>query len=58
MRMRDVSAAAAETGRMETLLPRRVAGLDEFVRFGHPDALHDAPRWRDPLSPAIALTPA
>jgi aromatic-L-amino-acid/L-tryptophan decarboxylase len=47
---------AAETARLQPLLTRLGAGLDEFVRFDHPDALHPGARWREaldrPLPPA------
>jgi aromatic-L-amino-acid decarboxylase len=41
---------AAETGRMQPLLARLGAGLDEFVKFEHPDALHPGARWREALN--------
>jgi aromatic-L-amino-acid/L-tryptophan decarboxylase len=37
---------AAETGDMESLLTRLGAGLDEFLKFEHPDALHPSRDWR------------
>lgn len=43
-------ADAAETGRMQPLLARLGAGLDEFVKFEHPDALHAGARWREALN--------
>ena len=39
----------AETGRMQPLLARIGAGLDDFLRFEHPDALHPTRTWRDAL---------
>jgi aromatic-L-amino-acid decarboxylase len=42
-------ADAAETARLQALLARLGAGLDEFVRFEHPDALHLGARWREAL---------
>ena len=39
----------AETGRLQPLLSRIGAGLDEFLRFEHPDALHPGRRWREAL---------
>ncbi len=42
-------ADAAETARLQPLLTRLGAGLDEFVRFEHPDALHPGARWREAL---------
>ena len=44
-----MSADAAETARLQPLLTRLGAGLDEFVRFEHPDALHPGARWREAL---------
>jgi aromatic-L-amino-acid/L-tryptophan decarboxylase len=43
-------ADAAETGRLQALLARLGAGLDEFVKFEHPDALHAGARWREALN--------
>jgi aromatic-L-amino-acid decarboxylase len=40
---------AAETGRLESLLTRVGAALDQFLRFEHPDALHPGHRWRGQL---------
>jgi aromatic-L-amino-acid decarboxylase len=45
-----MAADAAETSRMQALLARLGAGLDEFVRFEHPDALHPGARWREALN--------
>jgi aromatic-L-amino-acid decarboxylase len=42
-------ADAAETARLQALLARLGAGLDEFVRFEHPDALRPGARWREAL---------
>ena len=39
----------AETGRMQSLLARIGAGLDDFLRFEHADALHPTRSWRDAL---------
>jgi aromatic-L-amino-acid decarboxylase len=44
-----MSIDAAETGRLQDLLARVGAALDEFVRFEHPDALHPGQRWRESL---------
>ena len=44
-----MSHDAAETGRMQSLLARLGGGLDEFLRFEHPDALHPSRRWREAL---------
>lgn len=40
---------AAETARLQPLLSRIGAGLDDFLRFEHPDALHPGRRWREAL---------
>jgi len=40
---------AAETGRMQPLLAKIAAGLDDFLRFEHPDALHPGHAWRQRL---------
>lgn len=41
---------AAETGRLQPLLARIGAGLDEFLTFEHPDALHGGgAHWREAL---------
>lgn len=40
---------AAETGQLQLLLSKVGAALDEFVRFAHPDALLEAPMWREHL---------
>lgn len=37
---------AAETGKLQALLSQVGAGLDEFLKFEHPDALHPGQRWR------------
>jgi len=44
-----MSHDAAETGRMQSLLARLGGGLDEFLRFEHPDALHPSRRWHATL---------
>ena len=41
---------AAESGRNQALLARLGAGLDEYVRFEHPDALQTGARWREALA--------
>jgi aromatic-L-amino-acid decarboxylase len=43
----------AETGRLQTLLSQVGEGLDEFLRFEHPDALHPGLRWREHLDIAL-----
>ena len=40
---------AAETGRLQPLLSSIGAGLDDFLRFEHPDPLHPGLRWRQQL---------
>ena len=37
---------AAETGQLQALLSQIGAGLDEFLKFEHADALHPGQRWR------------
>ena len=45
---------AAETGRMQPLLARVGAGLDDFLRFEHPDALHPGAKLARAPRPAAA----
>ena len=40
---------AAETGRLQALLSTVGAGLDRYLTFQHPDALHPGARWREHL---------
>ncbi len=44
---------AAETGRMQALLSQIGAGLDEFLKFEHPDALQPGRSWREHLDIAL-----
>lgn len=44
---------SAETRRLQTLLTRLGAGLDQYLRFEHPDALHPGRRWREQLNRAV-----
>ena len=44
---------AAETKDLEKLLARLGAGLDEYLKFQHPDALHPSRRWREHLDMAV-----
>ena len=44
-----MNADPAETGRLQALLSQVGAGLDRFLRFEHPDALHPGLRWRERL---------
>ena len=46
---------AAETGRLQPLLSQLGAGLDEFLTFEHPDALHPGQRWREHLDIALQI---
>lgn len=48
-----MSIDAAETGRLQPLLSQLGAGLDEFLKFDHPDALHPGRRWREQLDIAL-----
>ncbi|HJV94653.1 MAG TPA: aminotransferase class V-fold PLP-dependent enzyme [Albitalea sp.] len=48
-----MSIDAAETGRLQPLLSQIGAGLDEFLKFEHPDALHPSRRWREQLDIAL-----
>jgi len=44
---------AAETRNMQALLTRLGAGLDEYLKFEHPDALHPSRHWREHLNLAL-----
>jgi len=44
---------AAETQDMQALLTRLGAGLDEYLKFEHPDALHPSRHWREHLNIAV-----
>jgi aromatic-L-amino-acid decarboxylase len=48
-----MSAELAETGRLLELLSRVGQGLDDFLKFEHPDALHPDRRWREHLEIAL-----
>ena len=39
----------AETGRLQILLSQIGAGLDQYLKFEHPDALHSKNNWRETL---------
>jgi aromatic-L-amino-acid decarboxylase len=39
----------AETGNLQILLSQIGAGLDEYLKFEHPDAMHANNRWREYL---------
>ena len=43
----------AETGDLEKLLARLGAGLDQYLKFEHPDALHPDNNWRALLNTAL-----
>jgi aromatic-L-amino-acid/L-tryptophan decarboxylase len=44
---------AAETADLQSLLSQIGAGLDEFLKFEHPDALHPGRRWNEHLGGAL-----
>lgn len=39
----------AETGQLQALLTQIGAGLDDYLKFEHPDALHPGSQWRQYL---------
>ncbi len=43
-------AEQAETGNLQNLLSQIGAGLDQFLNFDHPDALHPNNNWRELLN--------
>ena len=43
----------AETGNLQALLSQVGAGLDEFLKFEHPDALHPGRTWHQHLDIAL-----
>jgi len=43
----------AETGNIQNLLSQIGAGLDQYLKFEHKDALHPESRWRDALDIAL-----
>ena len=45
-----MSNDSAETGNLQALLSQIGAGLDEYLKFEHPDALHPDRRWREHLN--------
>jgi aromatic-L-amino-acid/L-tryptophan decarboxylase len=45
-----MSSDVAETGDLQSLLSQIGAGLDEYLKFEHPDALHPSRRWREHLN--------
>lgn len=40
----------AETGWLRKLLTQIGAGLDDYLKFEHPDALHPGSQWRQYLN--------
>jgi aromatic-L-amino-acid decarboxylase len=44
-----VASDAAETGDLRALLSQIGAGLDEYLKFEHPDAQHPGRRWHEHL---------
>jgi aromatic-L-amino-acid decarboxylase len=44
------AADAAETGSLQALLSQIGAGLDEYLKFEHPDALHPGRSWQEHLA--------
>lgn len=46
---------AAETGRLQALLSQLGTGLDRFLAFEHPDALHPTLRWREALDGPLPM---
>lgn len=45
----------AEAGRLQPLLSRVGAALDQFLRFEHPDAVRSAPEWRPHLDTPLPV---
>lgn len=45
-----MSIDQAETGRSQKLLSQIGAGLDQYLKFEHPDALHSKDNWKDFLN--------
>lgn len=50
-----MSIEKAETGRLQRLLSQIGAGLDQYLKFEHPDALHSKNNWRDSLNIPLPL---
>jgi aromatic-L-amino-acid/L-tryptophan decarboxylase len=44
---------AAETGNLRALLSQLGVGLDEYLKFEHPDALHPGRRWHEHLGVSL-----
>ena len=45
-----MSIEHAESGNLQNLLSQIGAGLDQFLNFNHPDALHPSANWREILN--------
>ena len=45
-----MASERAETGDLKSLLAQIGAGLDEYLKFEHPDALHPSASWREHLN--------
>jgi aromatic-L-amino-acid decarboxylase len=50
-----MSKEQAETGKLQRLLNQVGAGLDEYLKFAHPDAMHTGHCWRDYLDIPLPL---
>lgn len=48
-----MSNDAAETGDLRALLSQIGAGLDEYLKFEHPDSLHPGRRWHEHLDGSL-----
>ena len=48
-----MSQDKAETGRLQELLTRVGAGLDQFLKFEHPDAVSRQETWRAELEQPV-----
>jgi aromatic-L-amino-acid decarboxylase len=51
-----MSNDSAETGNLQVLLSQIGAGLDEYLKFEHPDALHPDRRWHEQLNISLPQT--
>ncbi|HKI51568.1 MAG TPA: pyridoxal-dependent decarboxylase [Geothermobacteraceae bacterium] len=47
--MKTLPKDLAETGKLQILLDQIGAGLDEYLKFAHPDAMHPGHCWREYL---------
>ena len=48
-----MSKEQAETGNLQILLSQIGAGLDQYLKFEHPDALHPDNNWREFLNSSL-----